>query len=97
MSLKSWSCKDCVNTEIRITRNGLAEYCRFTDDSGHKNRTEWHGDLVTCLDKKTDNDDTIQCSDRTDLRNMCDQLNRDGYEYKIDNYTITVFGGIKYE
>lgn len=97
MSLKSWTCKDCTQTEMRITRNGLAEYCRFTDDSGKSNRTEWHGDLVTCLDKKTANDDTIQCHDLTDLRNMMEQLDRDGYEYTVDNYTITVIGGIRYE
>ena len=42
-------------------------------------------------------DDTIQCHDLTDLLNMMEQLDRDGYEYTVDNYTITVIGGIRYE
>lgn len=97
MALKSWTCKGCLNTEMRITKNGLAEYCRFTDDNGNSNRTEWHGDLVTCIDKRTENDDTIQCHDLIGLQNMMEQLDQDGYEYKVDNCMITVIGGIRHE
>lgn len=98
MSLQSWTCKDCINTEMRITPNGeIAEYCKFTDDYGHTNRTEWHGDLVTCLDKQTKHDEVIKCHDQYETRNMMYQLDKDGYEYKVDNCVITVFGGIRYE
>ena len=57
MALKSWTCKGCIQTEMRITPEGeIAEYCKFTDDNGHSNRTEWQGDMLVCLDKKTRED-----------------------------------------
>lgn len=48
-------------------------------------------------DNTNDHNDTIQCHDRIDLLNMIDQLEKDGYKYTVDNYTITVIGGIRYE
>ena len=90
-----------LKTIVVLPKDGcikaFAEYCRFTDDNGNSKRTEWHGDLVTCIDKRTENDDTIQCHDLTDLQNMMEQLDQDGYEYKIDNCMITVIGGIRHD
>lgn len=53
MSLRSWTYKGCINTEMRITRTGLAEYCRFSDGRRTWNRTQWRGDEIVCLDKQT--------------------------------------------
>ena len=49
MALKSWDCKGCTNTEYRITKDGIFEYC--IPLSKNKLRTEWRGDEVVCLDK----------------------------------------------
>ena len=57
------------------------------------------GDCDLCDKPKNmeDEDDIIKCKDKTDLRNMMDQLDHDGYDYTVNGYTITVVGGIRYD
>ena len=51
MSLKSWDCEGCINTEFRICDDGeIAEYCKpMIYDNGKG--VKWFGDFVDCLDK----------------------------------------------
>lgn len=55
--LKSWTCKGCLNIRAEIVNyNGkteIAEYCSIARDFGEF-RTEWHGDTIVCLDKRTE-------------------------------------------
>ena len=97
MRLKSWTCAGCQHIEKRITKDGLADYCAFTVGDQVKHRTEWHGDLCTCLDKVTANDDTILCHDADDLTAMCRELNEMYQEYEVVGYEIRVIGGLKHD
>lgn len=47
--VKSWECKDCINTVTKETPDGPAEYCRPMLEGRH--RTEWRGNYLACLDK----------------------------------------------
>ena len=97
MRLKSWECKGCQHIEKRITKDGLADYCGFTNGDQVEHRTEWHGDLCTCLDKVTANDDTILCHDADDLTAMCRELNKVYQEYEVVGFEIRVIGGLKHD
>lgn len=59
--LKSWNCKGCVNTEMRITPQGdIAEYCKFYKN-GKTARHEWvTEDFIDCLDKRTNDEQQTQ-------------------------------------
>ena len=103
MRLKSWTCAGCQHIEKRIAKDGLADYCAFTVGDQVEHRTEWHGDLCTCLDKVTANDDIIRCHDADDLTAMCRELNKgiwqeitegdcSGYDPTLAGYDDPVVG-----
>lgn len=56
-NLRSWSCKGCLNTELRITPQGeIAEYCSLYKN-GKKPRHVWvTEDFIDCLDKRIKNE-----------------------------------------
>ena len=47
--------------------------------------------------EKCDKDDIIICKNKIDLQDMMNQLDKDGYEYTVNSYAITVAGGIRYD
>lgn len=53
--LRSWTCKGCINTVLRITADGdTAVYCKYYK-SAKRPRIKWVTDnFVDCLDKRTE-------------------------------------------
>lgn len=53
MKASSWECKGCTNICHLLFDGEVFTYCKpMVFDGG--NRTEWHGNHVSCLDYTTD-------------------------------------------
>ena len=49
LKVYTFNCRGCINTVIKDTPEGPAEYCRPVLEGRH--RTEWQGNYLACLDK----------------------------------------------